>query len=66
MNGKTGELLRWAFGLVLAGVVAYFTSIGTISEEVARVHEREDNHFNEVLRRLEIMQTDIRELRNRP
>jgi len=64
-NGKTGEWLRWALGMVLAGVVAYFTSIGTVKEQVATVQERENNHFSEVLRRLDVLQADMRELRER-
>lgn len=64
-NGKTGEYIRYVMGLILAGIIAYFTTIGTLDKAVAQVREREDNHFSEVLRRLEILQQDIRELRDR-
>lgn len=66
VNGKTGEWIRYIVGLLLAGVVAYFTAIGTIRQQIATVQEREVNHFEEVLRRLDILQQDIRELRDRP
>ena len=65
-NGKTGEYARYAIGLIIAGLVAYFTTIGTLNQAVAQVREREDNHFSEVLRRLDILQQDIRDLRDRP
>jgi hypothetical protein len=64
-NGRT-EWMRYLGGLVLAGLIAYFTTISTINESIAQVREREDNHFSEVLRRLDVMQMDIRELRDRP
>lgn len=65
VNGKTGEYIRYVFGLILAGLIAYFTTLGTINQAVTEVRERENNHFSEVLRRLEILQQDVRELRNR-
>ncbi|MGH9253671.1 MAG: hypothetical protein ACRD3C_03785 [Vicinamibacterales bacterium] len=66
LNGKTGEFLRWVLGLAAACVVAYFTTISAMKQEITRVEERENNHFEEVLRRLDVMSVDIRELRNRP
>jgi hypothetical protein len=50
MNGKTGELLRWIAGLVLSGVIAYYTAIGSIQARIGVVEERENNHYSEVLR----------------
>lgn len=64
-NGKTGEYVRYVMGLILAGLIAYFTTISTLNQAVTEVREREDNHFSEVLRRLDVMQQDIRELRDR-
>lgn len=64
-NGRTGEYIRYAFGLILAGLIAYFTTMGTVNQAVAEVRERENNHFSEVLRRLDLLQTDVRELRDR-
>lgn len=62
--GKT-DLLKWLLGLALASIVSYFTAINAMNEKIAEVREREDNHFAEVLRRLELLQYDVRELRSR-
>ena len=66
MNGKTGEYVRWFVGVGAAALVAYFTTIGAIQAEVSEIKTRQDSQFSEVLRRLELMQADIRELRGRP
>lgn len=65
VNGKSYEWVRYIGGLILAGLIAYFTTLGTINQAVAEVRERENNHFSEVLRRLDVLQADIRELRDR-
>lgn len=64
-NGRTGEMLRYAIGLVLAALVAYFTTTGAIQTEIAAIKAKQDSQFGELLRRLDIMQADIRELRGR-
>lgn len=64
-NGQTAEWLRWLIGVGAAAVVAYFTTIGAIQAEVSEVKTRQDSQFQEVLRRLDLMQSDIRELRGR-
>ena len=66
LNGHAGDYLRWLIGVGAAGLVAYFTTISTIESGLAAVREREENHFEEVLRRLDQVQADIREIRNRP
>lgn len=60
LNGKTGEYIRYVIGLGLAGLVAYYTAIGTLRESVSVVNgrvgvveQREQGHFDEVLRRLD-------------
>lgn len=58
-NGKTGEMLRWAFGLVLAGIVAYFTSTGALQAQLAVITERENNHYSELLKRLERIESKL-------
>lgn len=65
MNGKTGDYIRWLVGLALAAFIAYSTAMGAINSEVASIKAKQDSQFGEVLRRLEIMQADIRELRGR-
>jgi hypothetical protein len=64
MNGKTGEFVRWMLGLALAAVVAYYTAIGAMSREIGEVKATEQSHFSEVLRRLDDLKSDVRDLRN--
>lgn len=59
LNGKTGELLRWVVGLVLAALVSYFTAMGTLQSQLAVVTERETNHYLELLRRLDRIEIKI-------
>lgn len=66
LNGKTGEVLRWVLGLAAAVLVAYYTAIGAINSDIAALKAKQESQFGEVLRRLESMQTDIRDIRNRP
>lgn len=58
-NGKTGEYVRWALGVALAGLVAYFTAIGTIQAQIAVVIERERNHYDEIIRRLDRIENKV-------
>ena len=62
-NGKTGETVRFAIGLIVAGLVAYFTTTSAIQTEVSAIKARQESQFSELLRRLEVMQADIREIR---
>ena len=59
------EWIRFLFGLVAAATVAYFTTISAINTQMAEVKTRQDSNFGELLRRLDIMQADIRELRQK-
>lgn len=52
--------------LVLAALVAYFTTNSTMDKAIGQIDERENNHFAEVLRRMDAIQADVRELRSRP
>ncbi len=59
MNGKTGEVLRWAFGMVMAAVVAYFTGQIATERRFAAIESRvesraavEQQHFEEIQRAL--------------
>jgi predicted outer membrane lipoprotein len=58
-----GDLMRWLLGVVVAAVVAYFTTINAIQAAVVEVKTRQETQFLEVLRQLEDIKTDIRELR---
>ena len=56
---------RYVLGLIVVALTAYFTTTGTIQSEIAAIKARQDSQFSEVLRRLDVMQADIRELRNK-
>ena len=64
-SSPAGEWIRWLTGLALAGLIAYFTTVSTISKDQAVTKEKQQNFQEEMLRRLDLMQADIRELRNR-
>ena len=64
--GRNGDFVRWIVGVGAAALVAYFTTIGAIQSEVSEIKTRQDAQFSELLRRLELLQADIRELRGRP
>lgn len=64
-NGKTGEYVRWVVGLIVAGTVSYATAMGAIQREIAIIKATQEHHFSEILRRMDVMQQDIREIRNR-
>ena len=66
VTGTHGEYMRWLIGVGAAAIVAYFTTINAIQAEVSEIKTRQDSQFSEVLRRLELLQADIRELRGRP
>lgn len=60
------EYLRWLVGLAMAAALSYFTTIATMDKSISQAKTTEEAHFQEVLRRLDVMQADIRELRGRP
>lgn len=59
LNGRTGEVVRWAIGIVLAGIVAYFTALGAMQAQIAVVIERERNHYEEIVRRLDRIEQKV-------
>lgn len=58
-NGKTGEYVRWIIGMALAGIVAYFTALGALQAQLAVVIERERNHYDEIIRRLDRIENKV-------
>jgi cell division protein FtsB len=60
-----GEWGRYLLGMVLAAAVAYFTTTSAIQIEIAQVKATQSAQFDEVLRRLNDMKEDLRELRGR-
>jgi hypothetical protein len=65
-GSRREEYLRWLIAMVLAAAVSYFTTQARIDRELGSITATQSAQFNEVLRRLDLMQTDIRELRQRP
>lgn len=63
-SGKA-DFLRWLIGVAMAAFVAYFTTISTLNQGLAEVRERQKNQFEEIMRRLEMLQVDIRDMRSR-
>lgn len=55
---------RWILGLLASAVIAYYTTVGTIQTRTAVLEEREQDHFSEVLRRLDQMASDIKAIRH--
>jgi len=51
--------------VLVAALVAYFTTQASIQSEIAEIRATQVSQFGEVLRRLGTMQDDIRELRAR-
>jgi len=52
-------------GVIVAALVAYFTTQASIQAEIAGIKATQVSQFQEVLRRLADMQADIREIRTR-
>ena len=57
--------LHWLVGMTLAALVAYFTTTSAIQAKIAALEATEESHFAEILRRLDAMSADVRELRGR-
>lgn len=59
INGRTGDMVRWIMTIIIGGVVAYFTALGTLQAQLAVVVERERNHYDEIIRRLDRIETKV-------
>jgi hypothetical protein len=59
VNGRTGEFIRWVLIALFAGVTSYYTAIGAIQSRIAVVEERELNHYGEIIRRLDRLESKI-------
>lgn len=59
------EFQRWfpIIQVIFAAALSIAGSWGLLQREIAIVKASEQNHFEEVLRRLDLMGVDIRELR---
>jgi hypothetical protein len=63
-NGKLVELGKFVLGLTVTILVAYFTAMQTIEQRVTRVETKEETHFQEVLRQLDRIETELIRLRS--
>ena len=52
-------------GVLVAAMVAYYTTQASIQAEIASIKATQTSQFQEVLRRLSTLQDDIREMRAR-
>lgn len=59
LNGKTADYVRWAVTLGIAAIIAYYTAIGAMQAQIAVVIEREKNHYDEIIRRLDRMELKL-------
>lgn len=62
LNGKTGEIVRWVLGLLLAAVVAYFTSMGAVQTRLAVA----ENNIQRIGDDLKEIKSDVKALLARP
>lgn len=60
LNGKSGEILRWLLMLALSGMVAYYTSMNAMSQQIAVTQTTERAHFDEMQRTLADMKDETR------
>jgi hypothetical protein len=49
----TETVAVWGAGMVLSSIVAYFTTVNTLSQRLGVLEEREENHYHELLRLLD-------------
>ena len=53
--------VRWLAAAALAGLVAYFTTIGTINTQVGRLDQREGDHFQQLMQRIDDFHKELTE-----
>jgi hypothetical protein len=51
--------VTWLISGVVAGVSAYFTTTGAIKSKLVQLEERESNHYKEVIRRLDAIDSKL-------
>lgn len=57
------DWLKYVLSLLLAAMVAYFTSQAKTDSAMARIEEREENHYKELKASIDLLREDIRDLR---
>lgn len=63
MNGKTGEMLRWLIGAVVAALVAYYTAAISTEQRLTAVEVSQRLQFEEVQRALARIELDVRDVK---
>lgn len=61
----TMRTIEWAIGMALAAIVAYYTTVNALETKSAVLEEREQNHYHEMIQRLDEMRADIKDLKAR-
>lgn len=50
-------------GLAIAAMVAYYTALGAVEKRVEGIDAREQAHYHELMRRLDELRNDVKDLR---
>ena len=58
-NGRTGEMVRWIANLAIAALVAWLSASGAMQSQLAVLQERESNHYLELIKRLDRIETGL-------
>lgn len=58
-NGKLLSFGRFVLGLIVSVLVAYYSAQLAIEQRVTRVETKEEAHFEEVLRRLQRIESKL-------
>lgn len=70
MNGKTAEFIRYALAMVVAGLVSYFTAIGTLQSRVSvmetKVQQIQDSDIKQIREDIRDIKSDVRLLLVQP
>lgn len=62
-NGKLVEFGRWALGLLVTVLVAYFTAMGAIENRLTRVETQQEQTEKAILRQLDRIEAELIRLR---
>lgn len=57
------DIARYVVPMVLAAIVAYYTTTSSLERGLSEVKTRQEAQFDEILRRFVTLQDDIREIR---
>ena len=63
LDGKTGELLRWVLGSVVAILVSYYTAAISTEQRLTNVETTQRLNFDELQRSLTRIEIDVRDVK---